>query len=99
MKSTKDKDKTLGKIRERKPEGRRQRLEEEWKNKTSESKKKNTANWQVRRRTSLLDWTGLDCTGLDWTGESHTLGWKGGMKQEKIGSAMLKITRVFQFLL
>lgn len=94
MKSTKDKDKTLGKIEERKPEGRRQRLEKEWKNKTSESKKKNTANWQVRRRTSLLDWT-----ALDWTGESHTLGWKGGMKQEKIGSAMLKITRVFQFLL
>lgn len=73
MKSTKDIDKTLAKNKERKPQRKRQRLEEEWKNKTSELKKKNTANWQVRRRTTLLDWT-----ALDWTGESHTLGWKGG---------------------
>lgn len=55
---------------------------------------KRTANWQVRRRTTLLDWT-----SLDWIVESHTLGWKGAMKKEKVGSAMLKITRVFQFLL
>lgn len=94
MKSTKDKDKNLGKNEGRKPQRRRQRLEEQWKNKILESKKKNTANWQVRRRTILLDWT-----ALDWTGESQTLGWKGGMKKEKVGSAMLKITRVFQFLL
>lgn len=39
MKSTKDKDKNLGKNEERKPQRRRQRLEEQWKNKILEPKK------------------------------------------------------------
>lgn len=91
MKSTKDKDKTLGKNKERKSQKKEAKVR---RSEIIRVKQKRTANRQVRRPTIVLD-----CTALGWIVESHTLGWKGGMKKEKVGSAMLKITRVFQFLL
>lgn len=57
-------EKHIGKIHKTEGKGRekdRERIERE--NKSRDEGEK-TANWQVRRRTTLLDWT-----GLDWTGE------------------------------
>lgn len=63
MKSTKDIDKTLAKNKERKPQRKRQRLEEQWKNKTSELKKKKHCKLAGEEANYS---TGLDGTGLDW---------------------------------
>ncbi len=45
--------------------GYREREEREKIRDKSRDEGEKTANWQVRRRTTLLDWTGLDWTGLE----------------------------------